>query len=107
MNKIKLSLFQKQLISVVLAFFSVLISDTYAQNCTNYIFSSASGSYSSISGTTIHGAGIDDAGASITLPFSFNYCGTAYAYLTVSSNGYAYLTNSITTASSLSNSLNS
>jgi hypothetical protein len=107
MNKLILALLQKRLFSLLLVLLSLLISDTYAQDCTNYIFSNASGSYSTILGTTIHGSAVDDAGASITLPFSFNYCGTAYAYLTVSSNGYAYLANSITTTSTMSNSLNS
>ncbi len=67
---------------------------TILHGCVNpafntYNIDSTAATYSP-SGTpgVVHGAGIDDAGATVNLPFSFNFYGTSYTTASVSSNGY-------------------
>jgi hypothetical protein len=56
----------------------------------NYLFTSSAGNYTPITGgTVVHSTGVDDAlSGAITLPFTFQYCGTAYTSVKISSNGY-------------------
>ncbi len=55
-----------------------------------YNFASSSGTYTSLTGATVHssGTGMDDATFSVTLPFTFNFNGTNYTQVYLSENGY-------------------
>lgn len=56
----------------------------------SYNFSQSTGTYTPITGGTQHstGSAIDDATFAVTLPFTFNFNGTAYTQIFVSENGY-------------------
>lgn len=70
----------------------------------SYSFTSTTGTYSSISGTTIHAAGVDDVCVSgIPIGFTFNYGCQPYTTVSVSSNGW--LSFNSTTSSNASNDL--
>jgi hypothetical protein len=66
-----------------------ITNDLKAQNM-GYSFASSSGTYTPITGGTVHssGAAMDDGTFSITLPFTFTFNGTAYTQVYVSENGY-------------------
>ena len=56
----------------------------------NYTFSESAGTYTSVTGTTVHASGWDDAVSANTIPigFTFNFNGTNYTTCSVNSNGY-------------------
>ncbi|MCS7075022.1 MAG: hypothetical protein NZ108_11190, partial [Bacteroidia bacterium] len=61
----------------------------YAQVSTNYTFSQSSGTYTSLTGGTVHFTGnFDDGTAPVTLPFTFTYNGVPYTQVHVTANGY-------------------
>jgi len=67
-------------------------SAAIAQSVNQYSFSQSSGTYTPISGGTVHftgtGTNLDDQTYSVTLPFTFTFNGTAYTQVYVSANGY-------------------
>lgn len=74
-----------------------------AQDADYYDFSVSTGTYTSVTGTGLTMSSTDDGTASFTLPFTFNYCGTNYTSLYVSTNGMV----TFGTSASYSNSLTS
>lgn len=55
----------------------------------NYTFTSGSATYTPITGTALFSGTWDDAASALlTIPFTFNYNGTAYTTLSVSTNGF-------------------
>jgi hypothetical protein len=72
----------------------------------NYTFSQTTGTYSPVTGTTIHASSWDDAVVSATIPFTFTMNGVGYTTCSVNSNGYitfggtVSLTNGFTPVSS-------
>lgn len=63
---------------------------------TNYQFSQEIGTYSEITGTQVHGNGIDDAATPITLPFAFPYNGINYSSIYITSNGALFFATNYT-----------
>lgn len=83
---------------------AVSVTGTAASGGFNYNFTALSGSYTSIGGTTIHAAAVDDVTSSgIPIGFTFNYCCQPYTTVSVSSNGW--LSFNSTTSSNASNDL--
>jgi hypothetical protein len=76
--------------------FSALNTSLYAQ-VNAYSFSSSSGTYSPITGTALFGTTWDDsqtgAAAALNLGFNFNFSGTVYTQVRVSSNGFLVFAN--------------
>ncbi len=72
-----------------------------AQDADYYDFIASSGTYTPVTGTGLTFSSADDASTTITLPFTFNYCGNNYTSLVVCTNGMV----TFGTAVSLSNSL--
>lgn len=72
--------------------FAALLFSTLIVNAqlTSYGFASSSGTYTPITGGTVHGSGaaLDDETYAVTLPFTFNFNGTAYTEIFVSANGF-------------------
>ncbi|GAB4284550.1 MAG: hypothetical protein Kow0068_09680 [Marinilabiliales bacterium] len=62
----------------------------FAQTADQYTFSASSGSYSNIvGGTAVNSIEVDGAiSAAINIGFTFNYCGTNYTQVKVSSDGW-------------------
>ncbi len=76
------------------------------QNVSSYTFAAVSGTYTNITGTTIHAAAVDEACTSaIPIGFTFNYCCNNFTTVSVSSNGW--LSFNSTTSSTLTNNLTS
>lgn len=71
-------------------FFLLWLMPNYSFAQPGYSFSSASGTYTAITGGTQHstGSGMDDATFLVTLPFTFNFNGSAYTQVYLSENGY-------------------
>ncbi|TXI68054.1 MAG: T9SS type A sorting domain-containing protein [Flavobacterium sp.] len=53
-----------------------------------YGFSQSNGTYTAITGGTLHGTAADDVAYSFTLPFTFNFGGTDFTTVRPSSNGF-------------------
>ncbi len=70
--------------------FSFITFSTYAQVAGKYNFSASSGTYTALAGaSTIAGVADDDAiSSAINIGFNFNFGGTAYSQVLVSSNGF-------------------
>lgn len=66
-----------------------ICSSKVSAQVASYTFAQASGTYTALTTpTTVHTAGWDDNVASVTIPFSFTFNGTAYTSCDVSSNGF-------------------
>ena len=63
------------------------IQNAKSQTVSSYTFAQTTGTYTAITGTTLW-TSTDDVVGTITLPFTFMYCGTSYTSCTVNSNGY-------------------
>jgi hypothetical protein len=73
--------------------FLLMIAGTgFGQTAATYVFSTANGTYTPITGGTVlsSGAGMDDASFSVTIP-SFTFLGTAYTQAYASENGFIQL----------------
>ncbi|PKP01527.1 MAG: hypothetical protein CVU11_14900 [Bacteroidetes bacterium HGW-Bacteroidetes-6] len=80
----------------VFTFLLILAFTINSQAQLNYTFSSTSGSWAGISGTTIHSSGTDDAVSSaINIGFSFPYNCQTYSQVVVSSNGWLSFNSSL------------
>jgi hypothetical protein len=81
----------KLALSILLLFTSALV--TRAQPVNTYTFSSATGTYTPITGGTVLGIATNDDTNFPNLPigFTFNYNGTAYTNASVNSNGFLAL----------------
>jgi len=53
-----------------------------------YGFSQSNGTYTAITGGTLHGTAVDDVAYSFTLPFTFNFGGTDFTTVRPTSNGF-------------------
>lgn len=74
----------------LLFFISLLIftNKSYSQVSSLYTFSTTAGTYSAITGgTQLYATTFDDAVSSVTIP-SFNFNGTAYTSINISTNGF-------------------
>lgn len=78
------------LLICVIALFSIFGASNVFGQVANYTFSESAGTYTTITGTTIHASGWDDAVSTNTIPlgFTFNFNGTNYTTCSVNSNGY-------------------
>lgn len=76
-----------KLLSIVVL--SLLANNSFAQ-VSNYTFAQSSGTYTPITGGTLHGTA-DNANYSFTLPFNFTYNGTVYTATKPSTNGFLVL----------------
>lgn len=78
------------LLICVIALFSIFGASNVFGQVANYNFSESAGTYTTITGTTIHASGWDDAVSTNTIPlgFIFNFNGTNYTTCSVNSNGY-------------------
>ena len=72
-----------------------------AQDADYYNFAVTTGTYTPVTGTGLTFSSADDASTSITLPFSFNYCGSSYSTLTVCTNGMVTFGTAVSLANSL------
>lgn len=77
----------KKLYLLAVIFFAAVTANA---QLTSYGFASSTGTYTPITGGTQHstGSAIDDERFSVTLPFTFNFNGTAYTQIFISENGY-------------------
>jgi hypothetical protein len=82
-NKIKIHFV---LWAVLTLFFA---PNTLTAQVSGYVFSETAGTYSAITGTTIHAAGwTDPAPVSVPIPFTFTFNSVAYNSCSVNGNGY-------------------
>lgn len=79
---------KKLLVTAVILFG---VNNIFGQVANYYTFSQSSGTYTAITGGTLHGTAIDDAAYSFTLPFSFTYDGSDYTVAKPSTNGFLVL----------------
>ncbi|MCE3279101.1 MAG: hypothetical protein K0S44_1292 [Bacteroidetes bacterium] len=81
---------------LIVVTFGVMNTFLYAQ-VNAYSFSSSSGTYAPITGTALFGTAWDDsqtgAAAALNLGFNFNFSGTVYTQVRVSSNGFLVFAN--------------
>ncbi len=66
----------------------LFLNKTSIAQVSNYTFAASSGTYSPITGTTVHAAGWDDAVSAVPIGFSFTFNGVTYTTCSVNSNGY-------------------
>ena len=87
--------FKKSIKSVLvvplLLFIMLFAQQSFGQTVASYNFSQSTGTYTAISGGTLHTAGADDANYSFTLPFTFTYNGTGYTVARPTTNGFLVL----------------
>ncbi|HRE79070.1 MAG TPA: GEVED domain-containing protein, partial [Flavobacterium sp.] len=76
--------------SFILTMFLLIGQETFAQ-VANYTFATTSGTYTPITGGTLHGTGVDDSNYSFVIPFTFTYNGTGYTTARPTSNGFLVL----------------
>jgi len=96
----------KKIILFTFLLILVINFNLFAQTADQYSFSASSGSYSGVSGgTALNSIEADEVlSTAINIGFTFNYCGTNYTQVKVSSNGW--LTFDVTeTSSQLTNDL--
>ncbi|WP_181369480.1 GEVED domain-containing protein [Flavobacterium album] len=79
-------------VQLVLFLFMLLgvMQGSFAQ-VASYTFTQSNGTYTAITGGTLHGTAIDDNNYSFTLPFTFTYNGTGYTVARPTSNGFLVL----------------
>ncbi|SDL53509.1 Ig-like domain-containing protein [Chryseobacterium taihuense] len=90
--------FSKRILKVM-SLASLLLSSSYSLNAQvkSYSFAQSTGAFTAITGGTVLGTATANSGVTslyqvtpydVTLPFNFNYNGTVYSSIKVSSNGY-------------------
>jgi hypothetical protein len=77
--------------ALVFLFFVFGMSNIGNAQVSNYSFAQSSGTYTAITGGTLHGTAVDDANYSFTLPFTFTYRGTGYTVARPTTNGFLVL----------------
>jgi hypothetical protein len=75
---------------ITLFAFLILISGELYSQAADYVFSSSTGTYSEITGTVSTATG-DNGTETLSIPFSFDYCGTTYTSAIVCVNGWLEL----------------
>ena len=72
-----------------------------AQDADYYDFAISSGTYTPVTGTGLTFSSADDASVTITMPFTFNYCGNNYTSLVVNTNGVVTFGTTVSLGNSL------
>ncbi|MEL1243784.1 GEVED domain-containing protein [Flavobacterium sp. DGU11] len=77
---------------LVLFLFMLLgVTQSSFAQVSSYTFAQSNGTYTAITGGTLHGTAIDNNNYSFTLPFTFTYNGTGYTVARPTSNGFLVL----------------
>ncbi len=72
-----------------------------AQDADFYNFTVTSGTYTPVTGTGLTFSSADEASVTITMPFTFNYCGNNYTSLVVNTNGVVTFGTTVSLGNSL------
>lgn len=89
-------------IAITLVFIIFFISSSFGQTAATYNFNEYAGTYTTLSSSaTTAFTATDDAvtATAVTIPFTFNYAGTGYSALRISTNGFITLGNATTPSS--------
>lgn len=77
---------------LVLFLFMLLgVTQSSFAQVSSYTFAQSNGTYTPITGGTLHGTAVDDNNYNFTLPFTFTYNGTGYTVARPTSNGFLVL----------------